>query len=80
VSDLPEPGPAWRVDHVLPLVIIYGLCPMPVLSGMKWPLCMRPMPGCAIRSYLATAAKHGIGMLDALTRAASGAAWVPGTA
>jgi hypothetical protein len=46
--------------------------------------CMRSMAGaqnfCAIRSYLATAAKHGIGMLDALTRAASGAAWVPGTA
>jgi transposase len=45
---------------------------------------LRSMAGaqnfCAIRSYLATAAKHGIGMLDALTRAASGAAWVPGTA
>lgn len=26
---------------------------------------------CAIRSYLATAAKRGTGMLDALTRAAS---------
>ena len=36
---------------------------------------MRSMAGaeafCAIRSYLATAAKHGTGMLDALTRAAS---------
>jgi hypothetical protein len=32
---------------------------------------------CAIRSYLSTAAKRGISMLDALTRAASGAAWVP---
>jgi transposase len=46
--------------------------------------CLRSMAGaeafCAIRSYLATAAKHGTGMLDALTRAASGAAWVPGTA
>jgi transposase len=43
--------------------------------------CMRSMTGaqafCAIRSYLSTAAKHGIGMLDALTRAATGAAWVP---
>jgi len=43
--------------------------------------CMRSTAGaetfCAIRSYLATAAKHGIGMLDALTRAASGMAWVP---
>ena len=27
---------------------------------------------CAIRSYLATAARHGIGWLDALTRAAEG--------
>ena len=34
---------------------------------------------CAIRSYLSTAAKHGIGMLDALTRAAFGSAWVPQT-
>ena len=33
---------------------------------------------CAIRSYPATAVKHGIGMPGALTRAASGAAWVPG--
>lgn len=36
--------------------------------------CMRSMAGaeafCAIRSYIATAAKHGIGKLDALTRAA----------
>ena len=43
--------------------------------------CMRSLAGaetfCAIRSYLATAAKHGIGMLDALTRTASGSAWVP---
>jgi transposase len=43
--------------------------------------CMRSMTGaeafCAIRSYLSTAAKHGIGMLDALTRAASGTAWIP---
>jgi transposase len=46
--------------------------------------CMRSMAGaeafCAIRSYLATAAKHGIGRLDALARAASGTAWVPETA
>jgi transposase len=36
--------------------------------------CMRSMPSaeifCAIRSYVATAARHGIGVLDALTRAA----------
>ena len=44
--------------------------------------CMRSMAGaetfCAIRSYLATAARHGIGWLDALTRAAQGHPWVPG--
>jgi transposase len=44
--------------------------------------CMRSMTGaeifCAIRSYLATAARHGIGMLDALTRAATGTPWIPG--
>jgi len=38
--------------------------------------CMRSMDGpetfCAIRSYLATAARHGISALDALTRAAEG--------
>jgi transposase len=46
--------------------------------------CMRSMAGaqafCALRSYLATAAKHGIGLLDALTRAANKSAWVPETA
>jgi len=46
--------------------------------------CMRSMTGaenfCAIRSYLSTAAKHGIGKLDAITRAASGIPWVPETA
>jgi transposase len=43
--------------------------------------CVRSMAGaeafCAIRSYLSTAAKHDIGMLDALTRAASREAWIP---
>jgi transposase len=45
--------------------------------------CMRPMTGaarfCAIRSYLATAAKHSTGMLEVLTRAAAGHPWIPGT-
>ena len=45
--------------------------------------CMRSVAGaeafCAIRSYLATAAKHGIGRLDALTRAAAGTPWIPAT-
>jgi hypothetical protein len=43
--------------------------------------CMRSITGaqnfCAIRSCLTTAAKHGIGMLDALTQAATGTAWIP---
>ena len=46
--------------------------------------CMRSIAGaqnfCAIRSYLATAVKHGIGMLDALTQAATGTAWIPAAA
>lgn len=45
--------------------------------------CMRSMAGaevfCAIRSYLSTAAKHGVGKLDALTQAANGTAWTPET-
>ena len=43
--------------------------------------CMRSLRGagvfCAIRSYLATASRHGIGWLDALTRAAEGSPWIP---
>jgi transposase len=43
--------------------------------------CMRSMSGaeafCAIRSYVATAARHGIGALDALTRAAQTDPWTP---
>ena len=34
---------------------------------------------CAIRSYLANAARHGIGTLDALTSALYGNPWIPGT-
>ena len=45
--------------------------------------CMRSMTGaeefCAIRSYLATAARHGISALDALTRASQGKPWIPDT-
>jgi transposase len=45
--------------------------------------CMCSMHGaevfCAIRSYLATATRHGIGALDALTRAAEGSPWIPET-
>jgi transposase len=45
--------------------------------------CMRSMAGaeefCAIRSYLATAARHGIPGLDALTRAFQGNPWIPET-
>jgi transposase len=45
--------------------------------------CMRSMAGaeefCALRSYLATAARHGIGALDALTTAFQGQPWIPET-
>jgi transposase len=43
--------------------------------------CMRSMTGaqtfCDIRSYLATASRHGTGWLDALIRAAQGDPWIP---
>jgi hypothetical protein len=45
--------------------------------------CMRSMTGaeefCAIRSYLATAARHGLGALEALTLAFQGNPWIPET-
>ena len=45
--------------------------------------CMRSMAGaeefCALRSYLATTARHGIGALDALTTAFQGQPWIPET-
>lgn len=45
--------------------------------------CMRSMTGaeefCAIRSYLATAARHGVSALDALTSAFQGQPWIPET-
>jgi transposase len=45
--------------------------------------CMRAMTGaeefCAIRAYLATAARHGISALDALTRAFEASPWTPET-
>jgi len=45
--------------------------------------CMRSMTGaqefCAIRSYLATAGRHGIPALDALTSAFQDRPWIPGT-
>jgi transposase len=34
---------------------------------------------CALRSYLATAARHGIGALDSLTTAFQGDPWIPET-
>ncbi len=34
---------------------------------------------CAIRSCLATAARHGTGALQALTSAFQGRPWIPGT-
>jgi transposase len=45
--------------------------------------CMRSAAGAgafrAIRSYLATASRHGLGWLDALTRVLEGNPWIPGT-
>jgi hypothetical protein len=34
---------------------------------------------CAICSYRATATRHGISWLDALTSAVQGSPWIPGT-
>jgi transposase len=46
--------------------------------------CLRTMTGarqfCAIRSYLSTAAKHGLGLLDALVMLTQGRPWIPVTA
>lgn len=43
--------------------------------------CLRTMTGarqfCAIRSYLSTAAKHGLSFFDALTMLTSGHPWIP---
>src|SRR5699024_12609191 len=45
--------------------------------------CLRSLAGaewfCAVRSYVATAAKHGIGMFDALVYLAQGRGWMPET-
>jgi len=45
--------------------------------------CMRSIAGaeefCAIRSYLHTATRHGIGALDAITQALQGQPWIPET-
>jgi hypothetical protein len=46
--------------------------------------CMRTLTGakqfCAIRSYLSTAAKHGVNFFVALVQLAEGRAWMPETA
>ncbi len=46
--------------------------------------CLRTMTGarqfCAIRSYLSTAAKHGLGFFDALVMLTEGEPWMPATA
>ena len=43
--------------------------------------CLRTLTGarqfCAIRSYLSTAAKHGLGFFDALVMLAGGEPWMP---
>jgi hypothetical protein len=46
--------------------------------------CLRTLTGarqfCAIRSYLSTAAKHGLSFFDALIMLAKGKPWTPATA
>lgn len=46
--------------------------------------CLRTMAGarqfCAIRSYLSTAAKHGLGQFDALIMLTEGHPWIPAAA
>jgi transposase len=46
--------------------------------------CLRTMAGarqfCALRSYLSTAAKHGLGLFDALVMLTEGHPWVPAAA
>ena len=46
--------------------------------------CLRTLTGarqfCAIRSYLSTAAKHGLGFFDALVMLTKGQPWMPATA
>ena len=46
--------------------------------------CLRTMAGarqfCAIRSYLSTAAKHGLNFFDALVKLTEGEPWTPTTA
>lgn len=43
--------------------------------------CLRTLTGarqfCALRSYLSTATKHGLAILNALTRLAEGHPWLP---
>ena len=46
--------------------------------------CLRTMAGarqfCAIRSYLSTAAKHGLGFFDAMVMLTEGRPWMPAAA
>jgi transposase len=46
--------------------------------------CLRTLTGarqfCAIRSYLSTPAKHGIGFFDALVMLTKGEPWMPAAA
>ena len=45
--------------------------------------CLRTVPGaeafCAVRSYIATARKHAVAILDALRDAFTGSSWLPRT-
>jgi hypothetical protein len=74
-----QPGPAARDRGERGAEQSIRMCKLRIkISG-----CLRSMAGaqepCAIRSYLATAARHGIGTLEALTRAFQGNPWIPET-
>jgi hypothetical protein len=49
----------------------------------KVPGCLRTLTGarqfCALRSYLSTAAKHGVATFQALVQLAEGNPWLPAT-
>jgi transposase len=49
------------------------------VSGCMWTL-TGARQFCAIRSYLSTAAKHGMNFFDALVQLAEGRTWMPETA
>jgi transposase len=80
-----------RIDDYLRFARDPGRCPFDnnaaerevrmVKVRQKISGCLRTLTGaqhfCAIRSYLATATKHGLNQLDVLTQLTSGQPWIP---